>query len=1488
MSDEPDIIKQLREADRFGSLRSSMQQSLEESEKIDSMEDADKVTIFETKGLFEKVNDELDFGTYDQKKLYQSVVGLSPDGVFVLDLKGIVLSCNDSAVTILGYSRDELVGRKFSDIGHYSKRDIAKFLKLFVSIIKGKVVEPFELEITRKNGTFFTAEIRVSLLDENGKKKGIQAVVRDVTDQKNSFKRIKESEEKYRYLFEKMPNAFAYHQIVTDTAGKPVDYVFLEVNDSFEKQTGLKKDRLIGKKVTEAIPGIEKDPADWITKYGDIALNGGELRFEQFAEGLNAWYQVYAYSPKKGFFVTIFEDISDRKEKEKEIHLKNHGMNSALSPIAISDLEGTITYVNESFMKLWGYRIAGDVIGKKVTTFWSNPDDALHVVDELKKKGSWSGELSAKTRDGEIFPVKVFSNIIHDDAGGPIAMMSSFQDMTDQKKYQLYLVEKNNFENIRAKIWEIAATHQNEQDMIQSLVDIVGPFLDAENATFMRLDEEKKNLICEIQWRKDGTDTGLGEKVPFHVFKRVFGKPFYSFSVDDVPAFAKPIISPIMKKYGTKSSLIVPFGDSTDPEGYLNANTYTYSKKFTDDEIQILTDAVKVISLKSSQIEAIDKVQKNEKILKGLSESQKMLLDNIQTQVWFLSDDHTYGQVNKAHAEFNGLKKEDLAFKDMYDVFPKDVVDVCKEGNGKVFTEKKPIETEEWVPHVSGQQRLIKIYKNPKFDGNGNVEYVVCSAEDITDQKKAEDELKIRLKFEHLISEISSTFVNINPNDKDKVINNALSLIGQFSGVDRAYMFLFANNGQIMNNTHEWCAEGINPEITRLKNISIDDRMPWFASKIRKGDVFQIVNVDDLPAEANLEQQHFRSQGIKSLIVVPMVSSNDVMGFIGFDAVRNQREWSDDDQSILKLAGEIISRALERTASEELLKRSEIKYRSIIENMQDVYYRANIEGNLDMISPSALNVFGYDSLDEIIGLNISNNFYAQAGEREKFLNELKKNNGKITNYEVELRRKDGSIVPVITSSSFYYDDSGTIAGVEGIFSDITERKKIESALSTSESNFRTFFETIDDLIFIGNQKGEIFFTNGAVKRKLGYSADELNKMHVLDVHPAEKRQEAEQIFADMFAGRRSSCPLPLQKKDGTYLPVETRVWFGKWDGKESIFGISKDLSEEHAALEKFHKLFDGNPALMALSSIPGREFVEVNSAFLEKLGYSRGEILGKTASELDIFVQKEKQIEIADKLKKYGFIKDIELKVKCKDGTILDGVFSGEIIDTQMGKNFLTVMVDITDRKKVEGEVTEQMAKTTLLNKIISEGIATQDISKYFENILSMVIDKLNFDAGGIYLVDKSGKTASLFCSKDIPTEFLKMIQTVDINENPTYVKLFKHNEPVVIENYRENYPEKSKISGCNSIVSMPIDVDGKVAGALNISRKERAVFDDSDLELIRSVTNQIAIVMKRLKFEEELKEKLDELERWKKVTVGRELRMRELKEKIRTLESEK
>ena len=103
---------------------------------------------------------------------------------------------------------------------------------------------------------------------------------------------------------------------------------------------------------------------------------------------------------------------------------------------------------------------------------------------------------------------------------------------------------------------------------------------------------------------------------------------------------------------------------------------------------------------------------------------------------------------------------------------------------------------------------------------------------------------------------------------------------------------------------------------------------------------------------------------------------------------------------------------------------------------------------------------------------------------------------------------------------------------------------------------------------------------------------------------------------------------------------------------------------------------------MAVSVLPGREFTDVNDAWLNTIGYSREEVMGRTSWELGIFAQPEKATDVAEQLSVSGRVDNLELKVKCKDGTVLDGLFSGEIIESQGEKYFLTVMIDQTQRKQ--------------------------------------------------------------------------------------------------------------------------------------------------------------------------------------------------------------
>ena len=127
------------------------------------------------------------------------------------------------------------------------------------------------------------------------------------------------SEQKYSALFENMQDAFAYHKVLFDEAQRPVDYVFLEVNDAFERHTGLKRENILGKRVTQVLPELEKDPANWIEVYGRVAVTGEPLKFESYVEALDRWYWVSTCSPKKGYFLTIFEDVTERKQLNEKL-----------------------------------------------------------------------------------------------------------------------------------------------------------------------------------------------------------------------------------------------------------------------------------------------------------------------------------------------------------------------------------------------------------------------------------------------------------------------------------------------------------------------------------------------------------------------------------------------------------------------------------------------------------------------------------------------------------------------------------------------------------------------------------------------------------------------------------------------------------------------------------------------------------------------------------------------------------------------------------------------------------------------------------------------------------------------------------------------------------------------------------------------------------------------------------------------------------------
>ena len=195
-------------------------------------------------------------------------------------------------------------------------------------------------------------------------------------------------------------------------------------------------------------------------------------------------------------------------------------------------------------------------------------------------------------------------------------------------------------------------------------------------------------------------------------------------------------------------------------------------------------------------------------------------------------------------------------------------------------------------------------------------------SEEITERKQAEKALKYRSEIECIISMISTSFINLEPDGVDEAINHALLTLGAFAEVDRSYVFLFSQDGKTFSNTHERCAEGIESSVSSNLDLPVKN-FPCVMKRLKQFEVFYVPRVADLPPEERMLKKLLKQHGVQSLIDVPMVSGKRLVGFLGLDAVRTQKEWSEEDIRMLNFVAEIFVNALERRRAEKELRKTQ-------------------------------------------------------------------------------------------------------------------------------------------------------------------------------------------------------------------------------------------------------------------------------------------------------------------------------------------------------------------------------------------------------------------------------------------------------------------------------------------------------------------------------------------------------------------------------------
>jgi len=309
---------------------------------------------------------------------------------------------------------------------------------------------------------------------------------------------------------------------------------------------------------------------------------------------------------------------------------------------------------------------------------------------------------------------------------------------------------------------------------------------------------------------------------------------------------------------------------------------------------------------------------------------------------------------------------------------------------------------------------------------------------DITDRLQKQAALDRQLQYTEMMRQLSVSLINLPMQHLDNAIHDALSQVGRFFGVDRAYVFDYDLAAGTASNTHEWCSTGTEPQIHQLQGLPIEGMSEWVAQHTR-GQAVIIPSVSELPP--GTEREMLAPQGIQSLLTLPVMAHGSCLGFVGIDAVQNHVRFGDAERQLLAVFAELLANLAERKRTEAALRLAA----NVFTHSNEGITITDRHGDIVDVNAAFTRITGYPR-DEVLGKNprILNSgrqdaaFYAGMWQS---LHEHGHWQGEIWN-----RHKNGNVFAELLTISTIRDEAGQVQNHIALFSDITALKTHQTQL----------------------------------------------------------------------------------------------------------------------------------------------------------------------------------------------------------------------------------------------------------------------------------------------------------------------------------------------------------------------------------------------------------------------------------------------------------
>lgn len=390
---------------------------------------------------------------------FASIIASSGDAIIGETKAGVITSWNAGAERLFGYSAVEAVGQHISLLSPADRPD--EIPGLMEKLLNGELIEHYETVRLTKKGSKVNVSLSLSpIKDKYGSIIGVSKIARDITARKRAEEALRYNEHRYRSLFENMMDGFAHCEMIFDSSGRPVDFIYLEVNHSFERLTGLKN--MVGKRMTEAFPGIRDSVPELIEIFGKVAITGNAERFEFYFKPLEIWLLISVYSFERGHFVTLFDDITERKRSEENLRrnaltLRQVGQMANLGAwyleiVNSDDINANPLVWSEETYHVFGFKPGEIEVYNELFFQRVHPEDreklSEALTDAINKKHPYSIDHRITRADGIERIIAEHAEIVYGKEGKPIRIIGAVQDVTDRKRAEEAL--KNSEEQFRS------------------------------------------------------------------------------------------------------------------------------------------------------------------------------------------------------------------------------------------------------------------------------------------------------------------------------------------------------------------------------------------------------------------------------------------------------------------------------------------------------------------------------------------------------------------------------------------------------------------------------------------------------------------------------------------------------------------------------------------------------------------------------------------------------------------------------------------------------------------------------------------------------------------------------------------------------------------------------------------------------------------------------------------------------------------------------